>query len=272
MTLETFRGPDLPRVLALVRAACGEDAMIVKTRGPAETGDGQYEVVVADSDQIVRFRRVLEGPAAGGRAVPETRVHAFVGPAGGGKTTTLAKLALHASAFGGRTVGLLSLDTYRVGGVEHLQTYADIAGLPFDVAYDEHDVAGALRRMEHCDVVLIDTPGRGTTKEGVPEWMRLLAAADPDEVHLVLPAGVRADVAAASRRSFQPCGITHVLLTRLDEVPFERGVAELAEMLHLPARWVTCGPEVPVDLAAAPARIMSSLGAADVGIDGLAVV
>ena len=50
---------------------------------------------------------------------------ALVGPTGVGKTTTIAKLATHPEYFRTRKIGFLTLDTYRVGAIEQLQTYAE---------------------------------------------------------------------------------------------------------------------------------------------------
>ena len=183
---------------------------------------------------------------------------ALVGPTGAGKTTTAAKLAVHPEAFGGRKVGLLTLDTYRVGALEQLEIVAEVARLPLEVAYAAGEVEGALRRLAACDVVIVDTPGRSPKADALnDEWRALLAAARPDETHLVLPATLRPDIAVSVHTAH---AATHLLLSKLDEVPGEAGVADLALALPLPARWVTDGQEIPADLRPAPARILASLG------------
>jgi len=257
MTFDSFRGPDLAGVLAHVRALYGEDVMIVRTLGPKQTGTGEHEVIVAGSGQIERLHRLVREQYRSARR-RQTRV-AVVGPAGAGKTTTLARLALHASAFGTTRVGLLTLDTYRVAGLEHLQVYADIAGLPIEVAYDTKDLAAALDRLRNCETILIDTPGRIGDRNEEREWVPLLADAEPEETHLVMPAGLRTDVAVRIAQRFAVCRPTHALFTHLDEVAGSDAVADLALTLGLPMRWVSGGTTVPDDLASAR-TVLAALG------------
>lgn len=60
-------------------------------------------------------------------------VMVLVGPTGVGKTTTIAKLAGKFSLVDKKKVGLITIDTYRIGAVEQLKTYADIMNIPFRV-------------------------------------------------------------------------------------------------------------------------------------------
>ena len=53
---------------------------------------------------------------------------------------------------------------------------------------------------------------------------------------------------------------THVLFSKLDEVPVDASLVALAEAMALPARWVADSPDIPSGLAPAGARILSALG------------
>jgi flagellar biosynthesis protein FlhF len=260
-----FRGPDLASVGAQARAALGDDAVILGTRVSRHGGETTTEVLAAPAADVARFtRRVTAAPVTRDAGGPF--VIALVGPTGAGKTTTSIKLALHAQAFGGRAVGMVTLDTYRAGAVAQLEAYAEVARLPLEVAYDAADVRGALARLAHCDVVVVDTPGRGprATDDDDP-WRLLLAELAPDEVHLVVPATMRVDLAEGLRDRLDallaggPRGVTHALLTKLDEVPDEDGVAALAAQLDLPVRWVADGQEIPADLAPGAPRLLAAL-------------
>jgi flagellar biosynthesis protein FlhF len=177
---------------------------------------------------------------------------ALVGPTGAGKTTTIAKLANHPEVFGTWTVGLLSLDTYRVGAVEQSRIYAELAGLPFEVAYEESEVADALARLGRREVVLVDTAGRSPRRaDDLDATRRQLEQLGPDEVHLVLPAGLQPSHARRMLAEYRPLGVTHLLATKLDECPDDPTVFALAADRGLPMRWAATGQEVPNDLSAA---------------------
>ena len=261
MQLETFRGPDLRSVMAWVHRSLGDDAMIVRTNVLKRDSGPIYEVFASTPEKLKEYRRDLsQGPVAPHvQALRGTRpyVIALVGPPGAGKTTATMKMALHPRGVGTGRVGLITLDTYRVGAVEEFQTYAEIAALRSEVLYHAREAEAALQRLADHEVVLVDTPGRTADGTG---WVETLEALKPDEVHLVLPAGLRKEVAVSLHRRLHRVGVTHALFTKLDEVPGDAGLAELAETVGLPTRWIGDGYEVPGELALATSRIFRSLG------------
>lgn len=245
----------MSEALARLRAELGDDALVLHTH----TRSGEVEVVATTNSEMERFGAALESPPPRRKSGRRSRVVALVGPTGSGKTTTAAKLALSDLAFGGSRVGLVSLDTYKIGAFDQIQTYADLADLPLDVLSDPKEARAALTRLSTCDVVLVDTPGR--TPKATPSesgWRATLGALEPDEVHLVLSAGIRDHVADGFRQHYSDLGVTHLLLTKLDEVPDEIGVARLADRMNLPTRWLTDGQVVPDDIDTAPDRLLAS--------------
>jgi flagellar biosynthesis protein FlhF len=170
MQLEMFRGQELRSVVAWVHRSLGADAMIIRTNVLKRPDGDVYEVVAARPQELEEYNRTLsEGPVSiriAERRGTRPYVIALVGPPGAGKTTATVKLALHPRGVGGRKVGLMTLDTYRVGGVEELQTYAEIAGLPLEVVYHAREVEAALERLAHLEAVIVDTPGRSTNGSG----------------------------------------------------------------------------------------------------------
>lgn len=270
MRLRTFRGRDLAAVSGEARATLGDDAMIAHMRVVSSGAHPVVEVAAANAGEIARFRAMLSPdapnvrvPTFGRRGGSRSFVLALAGPTGAGKTTTVAKLAVHPDAFGKWRAGLLTLDTYRAGAFEQLQAYADAAGLPLETVYGPSEVDGALRRLAHCDVIIVDTPGRGPrTGAEIGGWREALRLLRPDETHLVVPASWRPELIEGVRAHYGPLGITHALVSKLDEVPNDAVVAHIAAELDLPIRWITDGQEIPTDLRAAGPRVLGTLGVA----------
>lgn len=279
MKPHVFTGSDVSKVFRAATEALGEDVAIVDTRMMNRGRERWTEIIAVRGEDVERFRKRIDAGPLPGRPLahgssPSARplILALVGPTGAGKTTTAAKLALSPHAFGTRRVGLLTLDTFRVGAIEQMRTYADVTGLPLEVVYQVHEIPAALHRLNECEVVVVDTPGRGPRAAGDElEWRELLAALAPDETHLVLPATIRFDVADFICEAYEPVGVTHVLLTKLDELPTEAAVVALADRLAFRARWVTDGQEVPADLRGAVQRMLHSLGRTAANHPALAV-
>ncbi len=266
MKPHVFTGPDMTSVIRVATAELGDDVTIVSTR-MINRGNGRWaEITAVRGEDVERFRDRIDAgplpvpPAARDGSVLRPLVVALVGPNGAGKTTTAAKIALSPHAFGSRKVGLLTLDTYRVGAIDQIRTYADVAGMPLEVVYQARDIPDALNRLGRCEVIVVDTPGRGPRAvNDEMEWREVLAAIAPDETHLVVPATARFDFVDFVREAYEPAGVTHALITKLDELPTEASVVELADRLGLQSRWVTDGQEVPVDLRGAVQRILHAL-------------
>lgn len=254
MRIERIQAPTVSKALDRVRAVLGDDALLLETHS---VPDG-FVVVATTPGEVRKFDWTLRQPGPARRVGRRSRVVALVGPTGSGKTTTVAKLALNVSAFGGLRVGLVTLDTYKIGAFDQIQTYADLAKIPLEIVSSPKEARGALSRLSGCDAILVDTPGRAPrSTPSDHSWREALAAMRPDEVHLVLSACVRDEVGDAVVAHFADVGLTHSLLTKLDEDPFESGAAPLAGRIGLPARWVTDGQGVPEDLHGAPDRLVS---------------
>jgi flagellar biosynthesis protein FlhF len=182
----------------------------------------------------------------------ECTVVALVGPTGVGKTTTIAKLAAVASRVERKRVAFISADTYRIGAIEQLQTYAQLLEIPMSVAYCREDVQAARERYVNYDLVLMDTVGRSPGNyQQLEELASLLEVARPNEVHLALDARGSYATQDSVLRGFRTLRPTHLLLSKLDETP--RLEDSLAAALDggLPLSYVTTGQRVPEDLAAA---------------------
>lgn len=183
------------------------------------------------------------------------RVVALVGPTGVGKTTTIAKLAANYRLRENRSVGLITVDTYRIAAVEQLRTYADIIDLPMEVVSTPREMREAVSRMQSLDLVLMDTAGRSPRDQvRIQELKAMLAEARPAEVHLVLSAvgGTKSLVTTAQR--FSAVGTTALIVTKLDEATGLGNLLSLTRECSLPVSYLTDGQNVPDDIQVATPR------------------
>ena len=260
MPLKTFTGFNVSVLMQQAQRAIGADAVVLHVRR-IRTADGPSFQLTA-SDPETAAREVFAAPAKGYDPALETIrprlaegrpfVLALVGPTGAGKTTTLAKLATSPRVFGGLEVGLVSLDTYRIGALEQLGTYADIAKIRMVAVYDQDDADRALASLAGCQVILVDTPGRSPkARADLDATQSLLSALRPDETHVVVPASGHPELARRAVVEARRAGATHLLVTKTDEAPDYAGLFDLAASLKVPVRWLTDGQEVPFDLVSA---------------------
>ncbi|MDB4680219.1 50S ribosome-binding GTPase, partial [Planctomycetaceae bacterium] len=179
----------------------------------------------------------------------QQKVVALVGPTGVGKTTTIAKLAANFRLRDGIKMGLVTVDTYRIAAVEQLRTYAEIIDLPMKVVTNSQEMQQAMEELSDMDLVLIDTAGRSPKDElKIKELKQLLAAANVDEVHLVMSLTASVKSLLSTARNFATADVTSLILTKLDEADSLGAVLSLNRELDLPVSYLTTGQNVPDDI------------------------
>jgi flagellar biosynthesis protein FlhF len=191
--------------------------------------------------------RHLLGEVAGTPA----RVTAFIGPTGGGKTTTIAKLAAR-DVVDERRVALVMADTYRIGAAEQLGTYARLLGVPLAIARDGAELAATVASLGEHDRIYVDTSGFGGDPAAGDAVGALLAGAGPSvAVTAVVSATASETALAAAWRRLAPLAPSSCVITKLDEGGGIGTVCSWAAARALPPRWLGTGQRVPEDLRAA---------------------
>ena len=186
---------------------------------------------------------------------PARRVVALIGPTGVGKTTTIAKLAANFKLRENKSVGLITIDTYRIAAVDQLRAYAEIIEVPVEAVLTPAELQKAVQAMADKDVVLIDTAGRSQNNTLRLNQLRgFLGAANPDEVHLVLSATANRRAMRSTLEHFSPLGVNRVILTKLDEAETFGAILTASTAGRSMLSYVTTGQDVPDDIAPADAR------------------
>jgi flagellar biosynthesis protein FlhF len=157
-----------------------------------------------------------------------------------------------------KSVGLITVDTYRIAAVEQLRTYAEIIDLPMEVVSTPREMREAIGRMQSLDLVLMDTAGRSPRDEvRIQELKAMLSEAKPAEVHLVLSAVSGAKNLANTAERFAAVGTTSMILTKLDEATGLGNLLTLTRSCGLPISYVTDGQNVPDDIQVAQKRTLA---------------
>lgn len=205
------------------------------------------------------LERNIRTDAAGQNLHEEGGVFALVGSTGVGKTTTAAKLAgLCAQTYGPSSVGLITLDTYRVGAHEQLRTYGKMLGVVAHMAHDKAALQDLLGLLSNKKMVLIDTTGIAPRD---PRKQELLDLIDLPRIKriLVLNAGSHGDTLDEAVQCFKTGVIQHAVLSKIDEA-VKLGPAVDAAIRHqLLLRGVTTGQRVPEDWECASAAKLVQL-------------
>ena len=267
----------LGRELRLIRSMLEELSMVRKPRDragsllqaagiegalAASLTAQSARVSKADSTALIAFLRkklkerieVAESPIER----PGRRIIACVGPTGVGKTTSLAKLAARASLELGRSVSVITLDTFRVGAVEQMRRFVELIGVPFDVARDRNAFGQAVAQRR-ADLTLVDTAGVSTADNGSMQRLAdcLSVVTDrPIDILLVVQAAIRARDAERLRGVYRAPAPTGLVITKLDETDQAGGALHAALDHLLPVNYLCDGPRVPEDLHDASAEML----------------
>ena len=217
-------------------------ALVAEVAGEADDAPGALMSAV--------YRRVAQQMIPARAPWRPARRHQFValvGPTGAGKTTTLAKIAARAVLDSRLKVGLITVDTYRIGASNQIARYGQIMNAPTYVARDRGELLVAMDRCASLDLVLVDTAGRATS-EVVARQAELIRSIPGMELQLVLSAATGARELQASAERYRAVAPDKLVLTKLDEAAAPGSVLSALEALPLPVSCVADGQRVPEDL------------------------
>lgn len=188
------------------------------------------------------------------------RIMMFVGPTGVGKTTTLAKLAARYSYLKEKRekVGIITLDTYRIGAVEQLFQFAKMMRLPIEDVIDISDFTRSLRSLAYCDTILIDTIGSSQyDKEKLEKIEEFLKNSQTKiDVNLVLSSSTKLDDLREIYASFEYLDIDTIIFTKFDETKSFGNIFSLVKEVSKPLSYFSIGQEVPDDIMAASSEFL----------------
>ncbi len=172
----------------------------------------------------------------------------LAGPTGVGKTTTIAKMAGRLALIERKRVGLITIDTYRIGAIEQLNTYADIMNIPFKSVFSVKEMESALESMKDCDVILIDTTGRSSKNVmQIAELNSFIQKISTNNIHLVISATTKDKDISSIVQGYNTLNFNSVIITKLDETTTYGSILNILQCAGKPLSFVTTGQNVPDD-------------------------
>ncbi len=181
--------------------------------------------------------------------VDAKKFHFFVGPSGGGKTSSIIKMASQLIVRENKKVALLTLDTQKVGAVEQLRIYSQILNVPFAVIRGRGDWKEILKFINSIDYILIDTPGTNLkTAEELAFLDNLILKEIPSKaVHLVLSARNKYEDLQGILNKFAQLNVTDAIFNHLDETVQNGNVYSFNKINRIPLFAFGIGQRIPED-------------------------
>ncbi len=182
------------------------------------------------------------------RPIERHTLHALIGPAGSGKTTTLCKWLTQSALVEGRVARVWRLDGATANLAESLSVYCEILGLPVERSWQG---AGPVEE----DIGFIDLPGVDWRQPlPVKELAAHLKQLGNPQLHLVLNGAYETATLLAQVRAFAGLPITDLVVTHLDEESRWGKLWNLALGTNYSIRYFATGQNIPGDFCAATAE------------------
>ncbi|MEI7810909.1 MAG: flagellar biosynthesis protein FlhF [Ignavibacteria bacterium] len=190
----------------------------------------------------------------------KTKVIALVGPTGVGKTTCIAKLAVISKILHNLNIGLISLDTFRLGAIDQLKIFSEISNIELRVAYEPQEIPSLLASFKKKNVIFVDTAGRSQNNtELLKDTQKFLSYLKADEVYLVLSATTTTKNTFDVAEKFKVLNYNGIVFSKLDEAVSFGNILNISSTYNVPVKYLTNGQVIPDDIIAADSEFIANM-------------
>jgi len=195
----------------------------------------------------------------------------LVGVNGGGKTTSLAKLAYRYKKKG-KQILMVAADTFRAAAQEQLVLWGEKLNIPVirgqygaDPASVIYDAIQSFKTRQ-SDLLLVDSAGRIHTNTNLMQELEKIKRVihreiegAPQEILLVLDASIGQNALIQAREFLKFSGITGIFLTKLDGTAKGGSVISVVDELELPIKFIGIGEDEKDILTFSPQEFVRAL-------------
>ncbi len=172
----------------------------------------------------------------------------FIGPTGVGKTTTIAKLCAKLIKEG-KKVGIINLDTYRIGAIEQIKTYANILAVPLKTINSVDKIESEIEKMGPLDTIFVDTPGKNPKDISyISELKKIYEKYIPIETHLLLSLTNDSNCLKETYKIYSTIPVDFINFTKVDEAFSYGNIYNILKVSGKPIAYITDGQRVPQDI------------------------
>lgn len=261
---------DLTEILLLSDAGMTTTEKIIDSvREKTRKSDSASDIKQAMENEIVRL---LESDKRELNLNPDNgTVIMFVGVNGGGKTTSLAKLA-YTLKESGQSVLMVAADTFRAAAQEQLALWGKRLRLPVITGQYKADPAALVFdsiqsfKARQLDSLLIDTAGRLHTDTNLMnELEKIKRAASrhiqnaPHETLLVLDASIGQNALFQAKEFLKFSGLTGIFLSKLDGTAKGGSVLSIVDECGLPVKYIGVGEDKEDIMPFSPEQFAAAL-------------
>ena len=268
---------DIPRKAPPESAKEIDNSSLTKVREILEDKEINKEVVNAIMGQMKGYKELLNDKindeyvmSTIGSLIPTgnfsvkkqktPKYISFIGPTGVGKTTCVAKLAAISKLLHNLDVGIISIDTYRLGALDQLRIFSEISNIDFEVAYEAKDLQKIAAKFKKKNLVLIDTVGRSQNdKKHLAEIKSYMSQLNIDQSFLVLSTTSSSRTLQNVAKKFDTIGYDNYIFTKIDEAPAFGNILNLIYKNEKPVMFLTNGQVIPDDILAADSEFIASM-------------
>ncbi len=190
----------------------------------------------------------------------KAQIVSLVGPTGVGKTTCIAKLAVIAKILNNIKVGLISIDTYRLGAIDQLKIFSDISNIEMLVAYEPEDMSGLVNKFKDKDLIFIDTAGRSQKdRTHLETTKKFLDKVHVDKTFLVLSSTHTTRTLQDAVEKFGIFNYNSLIFTKIDEAAVFGNLLNVVTNYNYPVIFLSNGQVIPDDIIAADPEFIAKM-------------